>query len=93
GVLLAYGFDHTAIGEQRYPTRSELDSVSETRPIVVMHRSGHFGVVNSAALSSMGIKEDVTDPTGGFYERDETGRLNGLLAEAAFYPVRSKALA
>ena len=93
GGLLAYGFDHTAIGEQRYPTRSELDSVSETRPIVVMHRSGHFGVVNSAALSSMGIKEDVTDPTGGFYGRDETGRLNGLLAEAAFYPVRSKALA
>ena len=92
GVLLAYGFDHTAIGEQRYPTRSELDSVSETRPIVVMHRSGRFGVVNSAALSSMGIKEDVTDPTGGFYGRDETGRLNGLLAEAAFYPVRSKAL-
>jgi len=93
GALLAYGFDHTAITEQRYPTRSELDSVSETRPIVVMHRSGHFGVVNSAALSSMGIKEEVTDPAGGFYGRDETGRLNGLLAETAFNPVRSKALA
>ena len=92
GMLLAYGFDDTTIGEQRYPTRAELDSVSKTRPIMVMHISGHLGVVNSAALESMGIKEDVEDPPGGFYGRDETGRLNGLLAETAFNPVRSQAL-
>ena len=66
--------------------------MSKTRPIMVMHISGHLGVVNSAALESMGIKEDVEDPPGGFYGRDESGRLNGLLAETAFNPVRSQAL-
>ncbi len=92
GTLLAYGFDDTTVGEQRFPTRQELDSVSETRPVLVMHISGHFGVVNSVALQTMGIDESVQDPEGGYYGRDSDGRLNGLLAETAFNPVRARIL-
>ncbi|MCK0155169.1 amidohydrolase [Alcanivorax sp. S6407] len=92
GTLLAYGFDDTTVGEQRYPTREELDSVSDKRPIMVMHISGHLGVLNSAALSLMGIEETVQDPAGGFYGRDAEGRLNGLLAETAFSSVRARLL-
>ncbi|WP_235902078.1 amidohydrolase [Alcanivorax sediminis] len=92
GPLLAYGFDDTTIGEQRYPSRQELDLVSETRPVLVMHISGHFGVLNSAGLAAMGISEEVTDPIGGYYGRDENGRLNGVLAETAFSPVRTSLL-
>ncbi|MGB1465274.1 MAG: amidohydrolase [Alcanivorax nanhaiticus] len=92
GTLLAYGFDDTTVGEQRFPTRQELDGISETRPVLVMHISGHFGVVNSAALQQMGITESVQDPEGGYYGRDSDGRLNGLLAETAFNPVRARML-
>lgn len=92
GTLLAYGFDDTTVGEQRFPTRQELDSVSETRPVLVMHISGHFGVVNSVALQTMGIDESVQDPEGGYYGRDSDGRFNGLLAETAFNPVRARIL-
>ncbi|MBD3645759.1 amidohydrolase [Alcanivorax sp.] len=89
GALMAYGFDDTTVKDQRYPTRAELDTVSETRPIMVMHISGHLGVVNSAALKAMSISENVQDPPGGYYGRDGDGRLNGLLAETAFNPVRA----
>lgn len=92
GTLLAYGFDDTTIGEQRFPSRQELDSVSEKRPIMVMHISGHLGVLNSAALAAMDIPETVQDPPGGFYGRDPQGRLNGLLAETAFSDVRVRLL-
>lgn len=92
GALLAYGFDDTTIGEQRFPSRQELDSVSEKRPIMVMHISGHLGVLNSAALAAMDIPETVQDPPGGFYGRDPQGRLNGLLAETAFSDVRVRLL-
>lgn len=92
GPLLAYGFDDTTVGEQRFPTREELDSVSATRPVMVMHISGHLGVLNSAGLTAMGIPETVKDPMGGYYGRDTEGRLNGLLAETAFNPVRTSML-
>lgn len=92
GALMAYGFDDTTVNDQRYPTRAELDTVSETRPIMVMHISGHLGVVNSAALKAMSISENVQDPPGGYYGRDSDGRLNGLLAETAFNPVRANIL-
>ena len=93
GPLLAYGFDDITISEQRYPTRAELDTVSDTRPVMVMHISGHLGVLNSAGFQAMDIGETVQDPPGGFYGRDSEGRLNGLLAETAFKPVRTRMLA
>lgn len=43
GTLMAFGFDDTTVSDQRYPTRAELDTVSDSRPIMVMHISGHLG--------------------------------------------------
>ena len=92
GTLMAFGFDDTTVSDLRYPTRAELDTVSDSRPIMVMHISGHLGVVNTAALKAMSITENVQDPPGGYYGRDSEGRLNGLLAETAFNPVRANLL-
>lgn len=49
-------------------------------------------MVNTAALKAMSITENVQDPPGGYYGRDSEGRLNGLLAETAFNPVRANLL-
>ncbi|MDX1803323.1 MAG: amidohydrolase family protein [Alcanivorax sp.] len=92
GWLLAYGFDNTSVGEKRYPTREELDSISDSRPILVMHSSGHQGVANSAALRAMGITDRTADPQGGHYGHDAQGHLNGQLVASAFDPFREAAL-
>lgn len=88
--LLAYGYDHNALKEKRHPTKGELDSVSRNRPILVTHRSGHMGVLNSAALHAAGIGEDAECPDGGVIGRTDTGELTGYLEEAAFMKATQK---
>jgi predicted amidohydrolase YtcJ len=82
--LLAWGFDPIFFGTSRLSVR-ELDAVSATRPIVVLHASVHLMNVNSAMLSLAGIDSE-TDIDG--IDKDENGRPSGELQEfAAMFPV------
>ncbi len=82
--LIGNGYDDAIMIEHKHPTRDELDAVSTTNPIIVLHASGHASVVNTAMLHLLGINEDVKDPEGGHYGRDKnTGKLNGKLEENA----------
>jgi len=64
----------------------ELDRVSATRPIVILHASVHLMNVNSAMLALAGIDED-TDIDG--IHKDAEGQPTGELQEfAAMYPVQ-----
>lgn len=54
-----------------------LDAISRTRPIMVLNASGHIGYANRAAFSAAGISEDVANPSGGEFVRDEDGNLTG----------------
>lgn len=84
--LMGNGYDDAIMEEHRHPTREELDAVSTTHPIIVIHASGHASVVNSAMLKLLQIPEDVKDPEGGHYRRDpKTKRLNGKLEENASF--------
>lgn len=84
--LLGNGYDDAIMIEHRHPTREELDAVSATNPIIVVHASGHASVVNSAMLKLLNIPEDVKDPEGGHYGREyKTNRLNGKLEENASF--------
>ncbi|MEC8003132.1 MAG: amidohydrolase family protein, partial [Pseudomonadota bacterium] len=51
GWLIGSNYDDTLLAEKRHPTRDDLDFVSATRPIAIVHVSGHLMVVNSAALA------------------------------------------
>ncbi|MFD1811957.1 amidohydrolase [Rhodococcus gannanensis] len=77
--LLAWGLDPIY-----YPgfevTATELDTVSTTRPIVVMHASGHLSVVNSFALAESEITA-ATDVIG--VRKHADGTPTGVLAEPA----------
>lgn len=75
--VMGAALDECQLVERRLPTRDELDAVSTDHPIWVIHASGHCGAANSMALARQGIKEDSTDPEGGRYLRDSTGRLTG----------------
>ncbi|WP_321795717.1 amidohydrolase [Caballeronia sp. J97] len=82
--LLAWGFDPIFFGSERL-TAAQLDRVSATRPIAVLHASVHLMNVNSPMLALAGIDED-TDVDG--IVKDERGRLTGELQEfAAMFPV------
>ncbi|SAK66217.1 amidohydrolase [Caballeronia temeraria] len=82
--LLAWGFDPIFFGSERL-TVSQLDRVSATRPIAILHASVHLMNVNTPMLALAGIDED-TDVDG--IVKDDSGRLTGELQEfAAMFPV------
>lgn len=82
--LLAWGFDPIFFGSERL-TVTQLDKVSGTRPVAVLHASVHLMNVNSPMLALAGIDED-TDVDG--IVKDKEGRPTGELQEfAAMFPV------
>lgn len=58
-------------------TRAELDQVSTTRPVGVMHASGHIMVVNTRALELAGLWKNGVNHPG--IPLGEDGRPNGIL--------------
>ncbi|MBR0873220.1 amidohydrolase family protein [Bradyrhizobium tropiciagri] len=77
------GFDENGLPEHRYPTRDELDAAAPDCPVVIRRFCGHTAIINSAAMSALGIAEGISDPTGGSFGRDRDGRLNGIVKESA----------
>jgi len=79
-------YDDTRISDGRPLSRQDLDTAAPHHPVVVIHVSFHWGVVNSEALRKGGIDESIPDPKGGQFGRDPgTGRLNGKVLESALY--------
>ncbi len=84
-VIVGFGYDDSQLKEQRHPTRDELDQVSTTQPIVIVHQSAHLGVMNSKALELVGFNAASKDPAGGVIRRKPGGtEPNGVLEETAF---------
>ncbi|WP_405755052.1 amidohydrolase [Streptomyces sp. NBC_00144] len=83
--IRGYRYDDTLLADDRHPTRSDLDPVSPDHPVCLQHISGHFCVLNSAALRLLGIHRGSPDPVGGAIGRDEDGEPTGVLAETAAF--------
>lgn len=65
-----------------------LDEAFPDQPVFLYDYTIHHGLANSKALELAGITEDITDPPGGRYIRDETtGTLTGEMVEHARWPV------
>ena len=76
----ATGYEETMLHEGRPPTRAELDRAVPDVPVRLIHRTGHAEVLNSAALSLIGLDERTPEPPGAAFGRSlEDGRLDGLL--------------
>lgn len=87
-VLIGNGYDDSQMAERRHPTRADLDAVSETVPILLLHVSGHFASMNSAMLKMVGYNADTADPVGGVIRREADGKTpNGVIEESAMHPV------
>ena len=81
--IRGFGMDWTRYAEDRRPTRWDLDEASHDHPVVILHVSGHYALVNSRALADAGLTDAASDPAGGSLERDGSGRLTGLLLDSA----------
>jgi predicted amidohydrolase YtcJ len=81
--IRGFGMDWTRLSEGRRPTRWDIDEASPDHPVVILHVSGHYALVNSQALADGGLTDAAPDPAGGSLERDASGRLTGLLLDSA----------
>lgn len=85
-----YRYDNTLLKDDRHPTAADLDPVSPDNPVLLTHVSGHFCVVNSAALQAIGIDAATSDPAGGRIDRGPDGKPTGLLIETAAFMASSR---
>jgi len=82
--LIGWGFDPIFLDGPRL-SRDDLDRVSKTRPIAVIHSNFHLLTANSAALAL--ARYDRNTDVAGVRKRDD-GELHGELWEiAAMFPV------
>lgn len=87
GWLIAQGnlFYDRKLVDGRFPTRSELDSVSRDVPIII-RAGGHLSILNSKALELAGIDATYQTPRGSvtgqpIVDKDATGAPTGIVME------------
>lgn len=67
--------------EKRLPTRAELDQAGPDNP-VILGNGTHMAIVNSAALTALGIKKGQTRlPKGGTVLLDDQGEPTGVITD------------
>jgi predicted amidohydrolase YtcJ len=87
--VVGMGYDDSLIAENRHPNRDELDAVSTSHPIFLVHVSGHLIATNSRGLARAGITAETPDPPGGIIRRRPGSQEpDGVLEETATYPLR-----
>ena len=72
-----FGYDESAWDESRYLARTDLDAVSETRPVVAFREDMHTAGLNSVALDRLADEMPAGDV------RHEGGDPTGVVVEAA----------
>ena len=88
GWIFGMGFDDSVLAEKRFPTKEDLDKVSTEHPVMIIHISGHFCVVNSKGLELLDITSETPNPEGGIIRRIlGTEEPNGVLEELAAIPI------
>lgn len=89
--LIGFGYDNNFLKEKQHPTREVLDKISKTSSILITHKSGHMGVVNTKALEILGITSETPEPEGGKIGREKDSQTpNGYLEEKAFIEASQK---
>lgn len=83
GWLVSHGWRENLWDIPRVPTRASLDAAFPHRPVALYSGDAHTLWVNTRGLEALGITDDTEPPAGGSFDRDERGRLTGVLREAA----------
>jgi len=70
-------------GQNRVPTRHDLDRVCKDKPVVLESYCKHNIWVNSKALELAGVTKDTPTPDTGVIRRESDGTPEGIFEEAA----------
>ena len=81
--IIGANFNDSKLVENRHITCRELNGVAPDAPVYIVSDTGHQALANSAAFKLAGVTADSLDPPGGTIDRDENGKLTGLLYETA----------
>jgi predicted amidohydrolase YtcJ len=81
--VFGFFYDDTKVKDGRVLTRADLDRVSTTHPVLVLHRGGHTAFVNGKSFALAGVNRDTPDPAGGTFDRDSKGELTGRITDSA----------
>lgn len=82
-LLLTWGYHHFFHGEIR---RAQLDEISSTRPIIIVHRSAHELILNTPALERLGINQDFVNGFAGL-ALEQSSFEDGYFFEAGMFAV------
>lgn len=82
------GYDRNLWKDGR-PHKKYLDKIFPANPVALDSKDGHALWVNTEALKRAGIDSKSLNPSGGRIERDQTGRLTGVLYESAIGLVKN----
>jgi hypothetical protein len=86
--MIGRGYDNSVYEEEKHPTKYDLNKVSTSVPIIMLHTSGRCAVCNSPALKELGyFGEKFNIPSGGVVERVK-GDTTGLIKENALYETK-----
>lgn len=77
--IVARNFDPSLQEGPDTLTFKELDGVSLEHPVFVLNSSGHLAYANRTAFEAAGIDEDIENPPGAEFVRDEAGKLTGAM--------------
>ncbi|HEX6147698.1 MAG TPA: amidohydrolase family protein, partial [Acidimicrobiia bacterium] len=87
GAVIGHRLNDEGISDLRLPTAADIDDVVPDRPVLLYRYCGHIAVANTTAMNLAGLDETTLDPPGGSFDRDATGRPNGILRETAIEAV------
>lgn len=82
GAIVGFGYDDTLIEDGRMAEASDLDQVSDTRPVILIHTSFHLVMANSVAMKDTGTDAPDFNPKGGVVRR-RNGKAIGVFEEMA----------
>jgi predicted amidohydrolase YtcJ len=77
------GATGAAVFESAEANRKVLDGLAPDHPVALQGWTGHYYILNSAALRMLSVPEDQRDPLGGRFVRGSDGKLTGLTLEYA----------
>jgi hypothetical protein len=87
--IVGRGWDQNDWETREFPTRAAIDSLLPGRPVYLRRIDGHAALVSGAALERAGLGPDTPEPPGGRMLKDASGRLTGVLIDAAVSAVAS----
>lgn len=80
--VIGRGWDQNDWGMDGFPTKAKLDKMFPHIPVYLYRIDGHAALVNQATLNFAGVDTSTTI-NGGIVQKDEQGKLTGILIDNA----------